>query len=140
LAAVFLLHKHEGVFPVQSSSVQFERDFIGLPEFQIIGPVIPDGYFSCAILPLRNFSFECSVLQVVIVHCHRQTFNPFSFRWSFGYCPRLEDAVHFKPEVEVVMRRPMLMYNKSQGVFDFRIILRRLIQRSRTCRVLLLCN
>jgi hypothetical protein len=74
---------------------------------------IPNHYGATPVLPLRDGTFEVSVIQRMVLYLNREPFVVGIEGRTLGYGPRLEDAVELQPQVVVKVRRRMLLDDET---------------------------
>jgi len=96
---------------LQSETDRLCRDFVE----RIFAP-IPNLDLSSAVLPFWDRPLEGSVVDGVVFYLHGEPFDSGEDGWPLWHRPGLEHTVHFEPEIEVMVRSPMLVNDESGHV------------------------
>ena len=104
--------------------------FGGFRVHHVIGAVIPDDDFACAVIALGDHALETAVVNGMIFGQHRKTFLGRIQAGAFGNGPGSKHAFHFEAEIVVKPRGVMLLNDEAvAAVFlDFAGGFRRFIE------------
>src|SRR5438270_5157851 len=84
----------------------------------VIFPLVPKHDRATAVLPFRNNSLKCRVIDRVIFDLHREMLFALLPRQTLGHGPRLQHAIHFQPKIVMQSTRIMLLNDETVGALN----------------------